>query len=174
MTTTTSAGQIHGQSFGSLYVDLTGQPTSFWAASTARQLMRHFGLGPEWKFDWDNAKRRYGCCKYSTKRISMSTFLTPHRTREQCLNTILHEIAHALVGPGHGHGREWQRMAVRVGAPPVRCGEDQGTTPKPPWMSWCLHCNTKCGESFRRTNLTGRYHLACGIRPGRLGWRANA
>ena len=32
------------------------------------------------------------------------------------LDTIRHEIAHALVGPGHGHSIVWQHAAKQVGA----------------------------------------------------------
>lgn len=174
MTTTTSRPQVHGQSFGSLYVDLSGPSTHFWVASTARALMRYFGLDAAWKFDWDRAQNRFGLCKHHEKRISMSHHLTPHRTREDNLNTILHEIAHALVGTGHGHDATWRAMARRLGAIPKACsGVRPAEAPKPKYAVWCLHCNKKVKEGHRRTDMSGRYHRDCGIRPGRLVWRNN-
>lgn len=34
---------------------------------------------------------------------------------EEIENTILHEIAHAIVGVGHGHRLKWQEKAIELG-----------------------------------------------------------
>ena len=34
---------------------------------------------------------------------------------EEVKNTLLHEIAHALVGPGHRHNRVWRQKAREIG-----------------------------------------------------------
>lgn len=77
----------------------------------------------DWTFEWDNAKTSFGCCNYRKKRITLSKILTPHRTYEQINNTILHEIAHALVGAGHGHDKVWRQKAIEIGCDGKRCGE---------------------------------------------------
>ena len=41
---------------------------------------------------------------------------------EEVRDTILHEVAHALVGPGHGHDTVWKATAAQVGARPQRRG----------------------------------------------------
>lgn len=39
----------------------------------------------------------------------------------QLVDTILHEIAHVVAGCDHGHGIEWQRVALRLGCSANRC-----------------------------------------------------
>jgi hypothetical protein len=41
---------------------------------------------------------------------------------EEIVDTILHEIAHALVGPRHGHDTVWKAKCTDIGARPERCG----------------------------------------------------
>ena len=42
---------------------------------------------------------------------------------ENIKEIVLHELGHALVGPGHGHDDEWQAMAVKVGSNGKRVAE---------------------------------------------------
>ena len=53
---------------------------------------------------------------------------------DQVRDTILHEIAHALVGPGHGHDAVWKRKCREVGARPERCG--QADMPEGRWRGF--------------------------------------
>src|SRR5947207_15011273 len=90
------------------------------AATAARQLMDLYGL-KEWRFVFDDAKRRFGCCNYHTRTISLSRHLTKLNTSDDVTNTVLHEIAHALAGRAAGHGRTWQVQAEAVGCRTERC-----------------------------------------------------
>ena len=65
------------------------------AEELALSLMRKHGLS-HWEFGFDRAKRRFGACNFSKKRISLSKYLTEVNEIEQVRDTILHEIAHAL------------------------------------------------------------------------------
>ena len=62
-------------------------------------------------------------CRYGTRTIELSVFLVDRNGPEEVRDTILHEIAHALVGPGHGHDAVWKRQCIEIGARPVRCGD---------------------------------------------------
>ena len=109
------------------------------ATELAVSLMEHHGLFLKgYRFEWDNAKRRFGSCSYTNKIISMSRPLAILRAEENVRNTILHEIAHALC-PDSGHGREWKLMAMAVGARPVRCGNAaaEGVAIKGKWTGIC-------------------------------------
>ena len=77
------------------------------AARLARTLMDYHCLGT-WVFRFDRAIRRFGCCNWTTRTISLSAVLTRSNTDEQIRDTILHEIAHALAGPRAGHGKLWK------------------------------------------------------------------
>jgi len=74
-----------------------------------------------WIFKFDNARNRAGVCRYRNKVIGLSKYLIPHMKDEKVIDTILHEIAHALVGSGHGHDYVWQRQAIAIGCNGQRC-----------------------------------------------------
>lgn len=84
----------------------------------ARRLIDHHGLS-DWSFEMDRAKRRFGCCWRKIKLITLSEPLTKLNELAEVQDTILHEIAHALV-PG-GHTPAWKRKCREIGAKPFRC-----------------------------------------------------
>ena len=84
------------------------------ARNLAVQLMAKHCL-TDWRFDFNNRKRAFGVCSYRNKTIQLSGVLTPSLTFEAVQNTILHEIAHALVGRGHNHSYVWYRKALEIG-----------------------------------------------------------
>jgi hypothetical protein len=88
-----------------------------------RWVLEENGLTPRgWGFAWDRAIRRAGCCDHARRRITLSRpIFQIEDNREDVLDTILHEAAHALVGPAAGHGARWKAAAVSIGARPERC-----------------------------------------------------
>ncbi len=101
------------------------------AQALALRLMTEHGLTDDgWTFTFDKATSRMGVCKFGPKRISLSRHYTEHATVEQVTDTILHEIAHALVGPYDsrgkriGHGWQWKVKARALGATPKACGRN--------------------------------------------------
>jgi hypothetical protein len=102
----------------------------FDAGGQAIALMKEHGLTARgWRFEWDNAVRRFGACHYSKRRISLSRELTKKSSEAGVIDTIKHEICHALVGHEAGHGPAWKAMAVKLGANPKRCKEIEGEQP---------------------------------------------
>lgn len=77
-----------------------------------RKLAEHSLTG--WKIRFESSHSRCGLCDYRNRTIRFS--LTDHSERE-VLDTILHEIAHALT-PGHSHDRVWQQKLVEIGGNP--------------------------------------------------------
>ena len=94
------------------------------ASVMARQLMRKHGIG-YWEFAWINAKRIGGQCSHHKQEIRLSKPLTTLRTEDNVRNTILHEIAHALVGTRHGHDHVWKTKAIEIGCTGDRCYSDK-------------------------------------------------
>jgi predicted SprT family Zn-dependent metalloprotease len=96
-----------------------------------------------WRFRFDHARRRFGCCKYREKIISLSRPLTLMNSEEQVRDTLLHEIAHALT-PGTGHGVAWKRKCLEIGANPKRCYADEEVMSPPrkpaPYRFGCPKC----------------------------------
>lgn len=56
-----------------------------------------------------------GVCKHSVKTLEFSGLLFRHIDTDEAIETILHEIAHAMVGPGHGHDAVWLRQYREIG-----------------------------------------------------------
>jgi len=71
--------------------------------------------------DWavrlnQNADSRFlGLCSYKDKCIILSAHHIDIHPDPDVINTIRHEIAHALVGPGHAHDYVWADKAREVG-----------------------------------------------------------
>ena len=86
----------------------------------AREVMRENGL-TDWSFSLNNNTNRVGVCKYGPRRIEISARFAGQMTEAQVMNVITHEVAHALVGPGVGHGVLWQRMHRSLGGDGKRC-----------------------------------------------------
>lgn len=72
-------------------------------------------LDNSWSFAFDRATRRAGLCDFGRKRISVSRHLAERFDDDAIHQTLLHEVAHALAGPGTGHGAEWRRIARDLG-----------------------------------------------------------
>lgn len=120
------------------------------AENLAKSLMNEHGLYT-WKFAWINRKTAFGLCNYSTKTISLSRHLVTINDMPRVKNTILHEIAHALA-PGHGHGRVWKNMCVKIGARPERCYNEQNTvTPEAKYHLVCRECDFKASRHRKPT-----------------------
>ena len=114
----------------------------------AVSLMKKHGIWEQgWRFQWDNAKRRYGVCRYRTKTIGLSKNLVSLNTVERTKDTILHEIAHAIAGYKAGHGWEWKQVCIRIGAKPERCYTTEDTTV--PLMKYYAVCGG-CGKEHQR------------------------
>ena len=133
-----------------------------------------------WYFEWSDRKANYGDCSYLKKRIRLAKGLTKVCSADQVRDTVLHEIAHALVGPGHGHDRIWRAKALEVGCKTARSGSEYPpeSTRQLPW-TWCM-CDKRNGaiHTIRFRKPTGRiykYVERCGLkgRPdtrGSLQW----
>ena len=97
------------------------------AQQLANQLMNQYGLLDKgWRFEYDTAKRRFGVCRYGSKRIGLSKPLTLANDVERVKDTILHEIAHALT-PGHHHDSVWKAKCREIGCKDERCFTSEDT-----------------------------------------------
>ena len=126
----------------------------------AVQEMRKYGLNG-WTFALARTKGRLGVCKYRLKRIEISEFHVLNNPPEIVLDTLLHEIAHAIAGPAAKHGPAWKAIAARLGATPRACDSSSDTVVTPgDWQATCPSCLKTFHRYRRPLNLTG-YRCRC-------------
>ena len=130
------------------------------AEKLANELMHKHGLFnkyPSWMFEFDNARRRFGRCHYRSNKITLSKHLTELNDEAMVKNTILHEIAHALVGRNHGHDSIWKQKSLEIGCDGHRCyDKKQVTQPKAKYEAVCSCCN-RTYKKFRISNKLVNY-----------------
>lgn len=128
------------------------------AQTWAQMMMDEHGLlDSGWTLAWDNARCRAGVCRYRTKTISLSRCVTLQSSEDRLMDTVAHEVAHALVGHGHGHDGIWRATATALGGSGARCYTGQ-PDPTAPWTGTCSH-----GQQFNRyrTPYFAVYRCAC-------------
>jgi predicted SprT family Zn-dependent metalloprotease len=131
----------------------------------------HGLLDRGWMFMFDRAAKRFGRCNYTRKLITLSHTLVELNIEAVVEQTILHEVAHAVVGPHHGHGPVWRRKAIEIGHTGNRCyGENVATPKKLGIHPWNLVCDT-CGSKYPRLKRTSRTFSCTKCNPRRFDER---
>jgi predicted SprT family Zn-dependent metalloprotease len=130
----------------------------------ANQLMKEHGLldkEPAWTFGFSNEKTAVGRCYLSQKKIVYSKWYIDS-TDDSIRQTLLHEIAHALVyeevgkiykhGSNDWHGRTWRKKALEIGCRPERVSYDANFNGN---YNWLIECKTEDCEAgpWRRHRL---------------------
>ena len=153
------------------------------AHQLAIDLMTEHGLVRDgWRFKWSSGKRQLGAAEIQrrtdplsgrpkeTKSIKLSRHLVALNDEVEVRDTILHEIAHAIVGIDHGHDHAWKAACREIGARPQRlAGEDVNLAP-PTYAIVCGQCQRVLGKRYRRMRpdrLNRAYCEHCG--PESLG-----
>lgn len=135
------------------------------------ELMNKYGLTKEngWTFEWSRSHNSAGRCVSYSKRshfthlkeyyggvIKLSSFITPHHSYDEVLDTILHEIAHGLT-PGHHHDHVWKRKAIEIGCNGRRCYDVKGDLADArEQASKVIGVCPKCKEKFFKTRMPKR------------------
>ena len=132
-------------------------------AIAVRELRAHGLHG--WTFALAKTKRRLGVCKYRQKRIEIAEYYARHSPPETVLDTLLHEIAHAIAGPAAKHGPRWKAVAIRLGATPRSCETSRQAVVEPgDWQATCSACQKTIHLYRAPRSLTG-YRCKCEARP---------
>lgn len=103
----------------------------------------------------------YGTCNYDRKEIKLSIPLSTYKEKEETVDTILHEIAHALVGKGHHHDDVWKQKAKEIGCSGKRTyGIQPRELRRPSQHRYTYRC-PKCGAEIVRRKRINR-SVSCG------------
>ncbi len=92
------------------------------ASKLLRQTLDQYGL-KEWgvRLTTNVNDPFLGLCSHKDKCIILNAHHVDMHPDNEIRDTILHEVAHAIVGPFNGHGIVWQEKAVELGAEPKAC-----------------------------------------------------
>lgn len=92
------------------------------AVKLALKLMKKHGL-EKWTLVLDNSKSYAGYVIHKEKHIGLSRFFLQRDNKFEVQDTVLHEIAHALLPEGTLHSKEWKELAKKIGAYPSYSGK---------------------------------------------------
>lgn len=98
---------------------LTAQKTRKELIQFCRDEMNRYGL-TDWSIRLSNQEHGFlGMCLHRDKCIILNNHHLDIHPELEIINTIRHEIAHALVGTNHGHNEIWTAKAKEVGCTSV-------------------------------------------------------
>ena len=108
-----------------------------------------------WSFSFSDSQRSFGRCYYGYRQITLSAPLCFVNTKEKVLDTILHEIAHALC-KGHNHNHIWKSTALSIGCSGEKYWkpDNQGGDTKH-FTKYLRHC-LNCMHTINKVSKTSR------------------
>ncbi len=134
------------------------------ALDRCRDLMQQHGLQRAgWVAKLDDCRSRAGACYFTKKSIVLSRLYVRAASPAELDDTILHEIAHALVGPQHHHDSVWRAQARAIGCSGNRCHAVPFSPPR-----WIAACSSGC---FRRSMHRRRRGVVCRRCGAPITWR---
>ena len=142
------------------------------AEELANSLMEVYGLDG-WTLRLNKNKHLLGLCNYDSRVIELSAPYVLNNTVEHVIDTILHEIAHALAGRTANHGPVWKAQAKKIGAIPKACATD-AVMPQGRWQARCSGCAREFHYHRKPTYIRSRYCRKCGPLIGKLVFRDHA
>ena len=128
----------------------------------ARDLMSKHSELDLWRFSFENYKKSFGRCNYTTRTISISSYLCDSMTDIAIKDTLIHEIAHALTR-GHGHDNVWRRKCAELGGVPERTASTsksliEGAILQSKYTLTCPCCGYKIPK-----HRAIKHSISCGI-----------
>jgi len=142
------------------------------AKTLARSEMDRHGLS-DYTLDMNyQMSTTFGRCNYQKKIISLSVVLVHLNSEEKVLDTIHHEIAHAIrekergpvsyrLTPGAWHDYRWKQIASSLGASPHQFYNSPGNKHQVvtgkvsmplPWRKTCPNCGISGLSKMRSKN----------------------
>lgn len=144
--------------------------------SEAERLVHHYlklHAFDKWREGWRyggelRAAHTLGRTYYRDKKIRLSKHLLEQAEEKDILDTILHEVAHVIAGPGAKHGPVWKAHATRLGATPRAATHDVHIEVDKRYEGTCAHgCTFKYA---RRPSARTMLHGYCPKHRATITW----
>ena len=95
-----------------------------WALDTLAKYFKKHELN-DWKYEISSKMTTtLGCTYHQTKTIRISKLHIKKHSKREIKDTILHEIAHALVGSDAHHNEIWKATAKKIGVKNLKASVD--------------------------------------------------
>ncbi len=119
--------------------------------TAAKSLLVEEGLWDQgWRFVLSNKhKSVFGVCVYKPKHVIVTHYYAERAPEADVLDTLKHEVAHAITGHANGHNAIWRAVAVRLGAKPTACSPNVHYLPPKKKGKYRAKCPT-CQQSYHR------------------------
>lgn len=127
----------------------------------ARTLMDELGVKDYTLVIDARPRRRLGQCRFAERELGLTKSYVELNEWAAVEQTVRHECAHALVGPGHGHDAVWRRQARACGVKNPASSQKNVTMPAGSITIVCAKCGP-VGSCMRMPRSTvGRVHVKC-------------
>ncbi len=131
-----------------------------------RKHMDNNGL-QDWEIGFKNSKKILATCYHSKRQIKMSKPFYEINDCKRVTKTVLHEIGHAILGSGHGHGEMWKRTCRKIGLDNPSKFADTKDIIKPP-PKYTGKC--ECGKQNFRVERKRKRNGHCALCIGEISW----
>jgi predicted SprT family Zn-dependent metalloprotease len=127
-----------------------------------------------WTLEPSRAVKQLGVTLPARKVIRISRSHIELNERDAVLDTVLHEIAHALVAErggslnGDPHGPAWQRVAQEIGVETISYRVMGVKMPKGRYSGTC-----PCGTPHERWRMRPGWTYRCATCKGLIEWSVN-
>ena len=120
-----------------------------------------------WSFRFGTKRRSLGTCRISRKTIELSQWVISNckNDMETWVNTMLHEIAHAIdveIRGRSAHDWQWRSIALAIGCDGERCGSVKYVeNVKSKYTIKCPKCNYQY-PGHKRSKVVEQGRRSCG------------
>lgn len=111
---------------------------------------------PHYRFRFSNEHYYRGRCYDRLELITISKSYVELNPWEHIEDTVLHEVAHGLVGCKHGHDKVWKAKALELGAFPRSKERTPAVEPPKKFIGTCPTCGRKVYRNARRNISCGK------------------
>ncbi len=135
----------------------------------ARDLLRQHDLS-RWRFALKtHTGSLLGGCNYNVPGIFINKFYAEHNDEEFVIDTLIHELAHALT-PGHRHDKVWRKLALDLGCN-SRLDWSKIITQPGNYQAVCPTCEVVFNKYRKPKYIQGYYCPKCGKEHGQLDFK---